>query len=88
MDMLIASLGVLGAVMCVAAYFLLERGTLSSTNIYFYLINGVSALFILLSVSYELDSGDIGSVALEIAWIIISLMGVAKVLLKKVEETT
>lgn len=82
-DTIISYLGVLGAVMCVLAYFLLERGVLSADRIGYYLMNGVGAVLILVAAFNEYDSGDMGVAVQELCWIAVSAMGIIKVLNKK-----
>ena len=79
-DTILSSLGVLGAVMCVLAYFLLGRGTLSAERVPYYAMNGVGAFFVLVAVLYSFDGGDMGAIVQELCWVIISLLGIFKVL--------
>lgn len=72
--------GILGAGMCVLAYFLLERGKLSADGAHYYIINGVGAFLVLVAVVYRFDGGDMGAIVQELCWVIISLMGMVKVL--------
>ena len=82
-DTILSSLGVLGAVMCVLAYFLLERGILSSERIGYYLLNGIGAVLIMVAAFNEYDNGDLGVAVQELCWIAVSAMGIFKVLKKK-----
>lgn len=82
-DTILSYLGVLGAVMCVLAYFLLERGILSSDRIPYYLMNGIGAILIMVAAFNEYDSGDMGVAVQELCWIAVSTMGIIKVLNKK-----
>lgn len=83
METLFSIAGVIGAGMCVLAYFLLERGRLSADGMDYYLINGVGAALILAAAFYEYDNGDLGVAVQELCWIAVSLMGISKVVKKK-----
>jgi hypothetical protein len=82
-DTILSYLGVLGAVMCVLAYFLLERGKVSAEGIPYYFMNGFGAFLVLVAVLYSFDGGDMGAIVQELCWVIISLMGMFKVLKMK-----
>jgi hypothetical protein len=77
-DMVVSYLGVIGAVLCILAYFLLERGLLGAPGFYYYAINGIGAAFVLLAVVYSFDGGDIGAVLQELCWVLVSVIGVYK----------
>ncbi len=79
MDAILSILGVLGAVACVGAYFLLERGVFRADGMAYYAANGVGAVLILIAALYEFDGGDMGVVVQEICWITVSAMGMWKV---------
>jgi hypothetical protein len=82
-DTILSYLGVLGAVMCILAFALLERGKLSAEGLGYYLMNGVGAVFILVAALWSYDSGDLGVAVQEFCWIAVSLMGMIRVLQKK-----
>jgi hypothetical protein len=83
METIFGIAGVIGAGMCVLAFFLLERGKLSAEGIHYYVINGVGAVLILVAAFYEYDSGDLGVAVQELCWIAVSLMGISKVFKKR-----
>jgi hypothetical protein len=84
METLFSIAGVAGAGMCILAYFLLERGRLSADGVNYYAINGIGALLVFAAALYRYDSGDLGVAIQELCWIAVSLMGITKVLKKRV----
>lgn len=72
--------------MCILAYFLLERGRLSADGMNYYAINGIGALLVLAAALYRYDSGDLGVAIQELCWITVSLMGISKVMKKRVNR--
>ena len=76
----IAILGVLGAFLCVSAYALLSLEKLQSSDLRYYVMNGVGGLFLLISIAYEFDMGDIGGIIIELCWVCISAFGIVKAL--------
>ncbi|HQX26996.1 MAG TPA: hypothetical protein PKX38_03555 [Alphaproteobacteria bacterium] len=79
METLFSIAGIIGAGMCILAYFLLERGRLSADGMNYYAINGIGALLVLAAALYRYDSGDLGVAIQELCWIAVSLMGISKV---------
>ena len=82
METVLGAVGVIGAALCILAYFLLEREKLSSSGIAYYSMNGVGAVLLLIASFYHYDSGDLGVAVQELCWIAVSLMGITKVLRK------
>lgn len=72
-------LGILGAGLCIVAYFMIEREIISSQNWPYYLMNGLGGLFVLIAVIFSYDGGDLGAIIQEACWVIISLMGLRKI---------
>ncbi len=83
METLFSIAGVIGAGMCILAYFLLERGRLSSDGLNYYLLNGVGAGLVLVAAFWSYDNGDLGVAVQELCWVGVSLMGITKVLKTK-----
>ncbi len=79
MSVFISYLGILGAVLCILAYFLLERGIFDAHSLRYYAVNGLGAFLVLVAVLYSFDSGDMGAILQELCWVAISVMGVLKV---------
>jgi hypothetical protein len=86
METLFSIAGIIGAGMCVLAYFLLERGKLSADGMNYYMMNGIGAVLILAAAFYEYDNGDLGVAVQELCWIGVSLMGITKVMKKRVKQ--
>ncbi|MDR3492679.1 MAG: hypothetical protein P4M12_11680 [Gammaproteobacteria bacterium] len=69
--------GICGVIMLLAAYLMLSMGKWSSHSLIYQVINFASAWFILFSLYYH---WNISSVLIEIAWIIISSIGIYRTL--------
>lgn len=69
-------IGIIGVVMVLSAYFLLQLGRLRQEALSFSMVNLVGSACILVSLYY---TPNIPSVVIEIAWLLISLIGVIKV---------
>jgi hypothetical protein len=82
-SLFITILGLSGAGLCILAYALLSMERIDPKGMWYFILNGVGGLFLLISISYDYDSGDTGGLAVETCWVIISLGGIAKVLLSK-----
>ena len=59
-------------------YRLEERGWIKSDDPKFYAVNGLGAFMIAVSIAADYDSADLGGIAVEIAWVFISLLGIWK----------
>lgn len=69
------SIGVVGVVLVLVLYLLLQLNKLSSNSFWFSFLNMVASGFVLISLIY---SWNLPSVMIEIAWLAISLYGVVK----------
>lgn len=69
--------GLLGGVIIVAAYFLLQVGRLDSTSISYSVANGLGAAAIIYSLFYEFN---LSAFAIESFWLAISLYGIYRTL--------
>jgi len=78
MDFLFTLLGIVGSVMCVGMYYLLEADYVSGESLSYYAVNGLGAFFVLLGAFYSFDGGDLGAIVQEVCWVAISLLGMAK----------
>ena len=76
-------IGLAGAGLCVLAYALLSLEKIDPKGLRYFTLNGVGGLFLLLSIAYDYDSGDTGGIAVELCWVVISVVGIAKVLMNK-----
>ena len=68
-------IGLVGVLIIVIAYFLLQVNKLSSTDVKFSIFNIIGSTLILYSLSFD---WNLPSVIIEIFWILISLIGIYK----------
>jgi len=79
-------IGCIGTIIILITYFLLQIRKLSSEHLSYSLLNAGGALMILMSLMY---SWNLAAVAMEIAWILISVYGVYEaIFLKKNLQAT
>ena len=64
--------GMFGALLIVAAYFLLQTERLSAQSVTFSLVNGLGAAAILFSLLFDFN---LAAFAIEFFWLVISLYG-------------
>lgn len=69
-------IGLIGVALILVAYFLLSTGRWISHSVRFQLLNFIGAWMILYSLFFH---WNLSSVVIEIAWIIISVMGIYRV---------
>lgn len=65
--------GNVGVFLLLAAYLLLQLNKLSSNQLSYSILNGVGAIFILISLTYEFN---LSAFAIEFFWLLISLVGI------------
>lgn len=82
METLVLILGIIGAACVLYMYWALEQGRVTPNTMRYYVINGIGALLVFTSILYSYDSGDVGGLIVEGLWVVISLMGIAKILRK------
>lgn len=75
-------IGLIGVAMILIAYYLLSVGTWRGESIRFQFLNFLGAILILYSLFFH---WNLSSVVIEIAWIIISVIGMLKTKLKREE---
>lgn len=68
--------GIIGVVLILIAYYMLSVGRWMSNSYLYQILNFIGAWFILFSLYYHWNTA---SVLIEIAWIIISMMGVYRI---------
>jgi len=76
-------LGLLGAACVLSMYAMLESGRMSSSDPRFYMVNGVGALLVAISIAADYDSADVGGIVVEAVWVVISVFGIVKYLRKQ-----
>lgn len=72
-------IGIVGVVMVLAAYLLLQTYRISAHGVAYTLTNLIGSVLILVSLYYHLN---IASLVIEIAWLLISLYGLINALRK------
>ena len=75
--------GLIGVFLILVAYFLLSTGRWISHSIKFQLLNFVGAWMILYSLYFH---WNLSSVVIEFAWILISLMGMLRIIKSRVKN--
>lgn len=75
--------GIVGAACPVIMYFLLEQEKINPKSLLYFGVNALGSVLIVIASVGEFDWGDIGAILMESAWLIISLMGIYKVLFKE-----
>ena len=73
-------IGGIGVALIVITYFLLQIGKIKSTQLLYSLMNVIGSLLILISV---FKNWNLSSFLIEVFWILISLIGIFKVLTMK-----
>ncbi len=71
------AIGLLGVVLLLIAYYLLSVNKMSADSLAYQLYNLIGAVLILISLFFH---WNLSSVVIEIAWIIISLIGICRIL--------
>lgn len=72
-------LGNAGVFLILLTYLLLQMGRMSPATMSYSLLNGLGAALILVSLFY---SFNLSAVIIEVAWLVISIFGVAKAMRK------
>jgi hypothetical protein len=76
-------LGTLGVGVIVITYLLLQLGRVKSEQLIYSLLNGLGAALILISLYYQFN---LPSVIVEAFWLVISIFGILKYLIKRPER--
>jgi len=83
MLMIANGIGTIGVILCLLGYFLLQWGKISVASLSFSLYNLFGAAMILFSLFYD---WNLPAVLIEGAWVLISVFGVVRVLMKRREH--
>jgi hypothetical protein len=78
MEMLLSLSGVIGAALCVGMYAAVSFGKISAERPLFFVVNAVGAVLILFGAAHQFDIGDLGTVAQELIWAAISVIGAVR----------
>ncbi len=68
-------MGNIGVAMVLLTYFLLQTGKLVSSNIWYSLVNTVGAVLVAISLLYDFN---LSAFIIEVAWALISLIGIGR----------
>lgn len=68
-------IGLIGVILVLVAYFMLQVGLWAYHNLWFCLLNILGSIFILISLYYHWNTA---SVVIEVVWLIISFYGLFK----------
>lgn len=69
------AIGIVGVLLIILAYFLLQRGRLSRDILSYSIMNGLGSSLILFSLYYEFN---LPSAAIELCWLFISIYGATR----------
>ncbi|HST27126.1 MAG TPA: hypothetical protein VLK26_02010 [Rudaea sp.] len=69
------AIGLLGVVLILLAYFLLQAGRLHGNALPYQLLNVAGALLVLVSLLYAFN---LSAVLMELAWLLVSIYGIAR----------
>lgn len=78
-DILLAAIGMLGALCPVSMYFLLEMEKIDAKSFLFYMVNAIGSVLIMTASAIDYDAGNIGILVMEAVWLLISIKGMVKV---------
>lgn len=73
-------IGLIGVVVLLAAYFLLSTGRWASDSLTYQVYNLIGAILILYSLCFH---WNLSSFVIEVAWVTISLIGIARIKIQK-----
>lgn len=71
-------IGIVGALCCVSMYAAVSVGRIAASEPTFYVVNGVGALLVMASAAQEFDAGDLGTIAQELVWAVLSAVGATR----------
>lgn len=78
MEMILSLSGVVGAALCVGMYAAVSFGKISAERPLFFVVNAIGAVLILFGAAHQFDIGDLGTVAQELIWAAISVIGAVR----------
>ncbi len=77
--------GLSGTVLYIGSYFLLQAGKIRGESITYSILNLLAASLVLFSLSYKFN---LASTLIQVSWILISLIGLARILIQKQRKDT
>lgn len=72
-------IGNLGVIMIVGSYFLVQVRKMSATGLNYALLNGLGAVFIMISLFFDFN---LSAFLVEAFWLLISLVGIVRIYLE------
>jgi len=69
------AIGLLGVVLILLAYYLLQSGRMRGNALPFQLLNAIGAIFLLVSLLYAFN---LSAFLMELAWLLVSIYGIAR----------
>ena len=76
-------IGVIGVIFMLIAYYLLNLNRMSANSMNYQLLNFFGAIFVLFSLYF---SWNMASALIEAAWVLISLMGMVRIIRSRSQE--
>ena len=76
--------GNFGVILIVGTYFLVQVGRMSAVQLPYITLNGLGALLIMYSLWFDFN---LSAFLIEVIWLLISLMGIGRVLLQRRRES-
>ena len=73
-----STMGIVGALCCVSMYAAVSVGRIAASEPVFYVVNGVGAVLVMASAAQEFDAGDLGTIAQELIWAVVSGIGATR----------
>lgn len=70
-------IGIVGVILVLIAYYLLNTHKITAHNIYYQIFNLLGSFLILVSLFY---AWNLSAVLIEVAWMIISLIGIVRII--------
>lgn len=78
METLFSFLGLAGAACCVGMYAAVSFGKISAEAPLFYIVNGIGAALVMAGAWQSFDLGDLGTIAQELTWGVVSFIGAVR----------
>ena len=78
-------IGLTGTALYIGSYFLLQAGKIRGDDIVYSLFNLLAASLVLFSLSYKFN---LASTLIQVSWILISLVGIARIISQKRNSLT
>ena len=84
-DIFFSVMGLIGAAFVVGMYWMLQAEKVDSQSVFFFTMNGIGATLVMVSIAVRFDMADLGGIAVEICWALVSLAGLVKALRRRTQ---